>query len=568
MAIAQQQRPPIWRNATVLKWGAQIAVFVGLVFLFVTLGAQSLDNFAQRGLSYSYRFLSDPTGFVVREGIAFQPDTGARALYVGLVNTLRITISGIIVATILGTIIGVARLSHNWIVNKIATVYIEVIRNIPLLVQIIFWGAIIQQLKALTDDHIGSYTFWFTSAKGITIPWLFPTATFYQWLVWVIIGAIATRYVYRWRMRVKEATGNETYALSWAFGTFFLFGLIGWFAYPLWSWLGPILGWIGDVIGSIPALAVRLVLLGLVIAGVGAFASRFFSNLRAGDNPQLNNSVIFGMFAVALVLALAVFGGFLAIAGGIEGAGGWLAFALIVAGVAFALKLLIDYVAPRTLVSGLVDDDYFRVIFAVLLGVVFSGLFFGVDVIGETIVKLFSAFFHFLEPKFDGSNTGAPFRYAPPAVEVRGAGFVQLSSESLVITPGFFALWIAVTLYTASFIAEIVRGGILAVSRGQSEAGNALGLSRFQLYRFIVLPQAFRIVLPPIGNQYLNLFKNTSLGIAVAFSDIVQVGQTLYNQTGQTVPVVSLWMAFYLSGSLILSSIVNFANRRLKLVER
>ena len=129
-------------------------------------------------------------------------------------------------------------------------------------------------------------------------------------------------------------------------------------------------------------------------------------------------------------------------------------------------------------------------------------------------------------------------------------------------------LWIGVTLYTASFIAEIVRGGVLAVSRGQSEAGNALGLSRFQLYRFIVLPQAFRIVLPPIGNQYLNLFKNTSLGIAVAFSDIVLVGQTLYNQTGQTVPVVSLWMAFYLTGSLVLSSIVNYANRRLKLVER
>jgi general L-amino acid transport system permease protein len=106
------------------------------------------------------------------------------------------------------------------------------------------------------------------------------------------------------------------------------------------------------------------------------------------------------------------------------------------------------------------------------------------------------------------------------------------------------------------------------VAKGQSEAGLAVGLTRAQLLRFVILPQAFRIVLPPIGNQYLNLFKNTSLGIAVAFPDIVQVGQTIYNQTGQTFPVVLLWMGFFLLGSLVLSSIVNYFNRRLKLVER
>lgn len=568
MAIEQHQRPPIWRNATVLKWAAQIAVLVGLVFLFVTLGAQSLDNFADRGLTYSYKFLSDPTGVSFREGIPLEPDTGARALYLGLVNTLRITISGIVVATILGTIIGVARLSHNWIINKIATVYIEIIRNIPLLVQIIFWGAIIQQLKALTDEHIGTYAFWFTSAKGITVPWLFPDQGFYQWLVFVIIGFIAARFVYRWRMHIKEDEGRETYAISWAVGTILVAGLIGWFAHPLFAFLGGILNAIGDGIAAIPAIVIRLMLLVLVVAGVGWWIMRFFRGLRAGDAPQMNNRAVFGLFAAALLIALAVVGGFLALAGGLEGGPFWLSLGAVIAVLVVGLKYLIDWVAPRTLVSGLVDDDYFRVIFAVGAGVTLIGILVGIEAIGETIINAASAFFHFLAPKFDSTNVAAPFRYAPPTVDVRGAGFVQLSQESLVITPGFFALWVGVTLYTASFIAEIVRGGVLAVSRGQTEAGNALGLSRFQLYRFIVLPQAFRIVLPPIGNQYLNLFKNTSLGIAVAFSDIVMVGQTIYNQTGQTVPVVSLWMAFYLTGSLILSSIVNFANRRLKLVER
>ncbi len=152
---------------------------------------------------------------------------------------------------------------------------------------------------------------------------------------------------------------------------------------------------------------------------------------------------------------------------------------------------------------------------------------------------------------------------------VQSGQFLDLSPNyGINITRGFFALWIAVTLYTASFIAEVVRAGILAVSKGQSEAGSSLGLSRAQNLRYIVLPQAFRVIFPPLGNQYLNLFKNTSLGIAVAFPEIVAVGVTTINQTGQTVPVILVWMGFYLTGSLGISSIVNYYNRKLQLVER
>ena len=123
-------------------------------------------------------------------------------------------------------------------------------------------------------------------------------------------------------------------------------------------------------------------------------------------------------------------------------------------------------------------------------------------------------------------------------------------------------------LYTAAFIGEAVRAGVLAVPKGQTEAGFAVGLKRSQLLRMIVLPQAFRIILPPVGNQYLNLAKNTSLGIAVAYPDIVQVGQTIFNQTGQTIPIVISWMAWYSFVSLTLSAIVNRWNKKLKLVER
>ena len=136
------------------------------------------------------------------------------------------------------------------------------------------------------------------------------------------------------------------------------------------------------------------------------------------------------------------------------------------------------------------------------------------------------------------------------------------------MTPGFVATWLGVTLYAAAFIGEIVRAGIMAVHRGQSEAASALGLHRAQSLRLVVLPQAFRVVLPPLGSQYLNLAKNTSLGIAVAYADVVQVGQTIFNQEGQTLPVFIFWMAFYSSVSLVLSGIVNYYNRRMELVER
>ena len=136
------------------------------------------------------------------------------------------------------------------------------------------------------------------------------------------------------------------------------------------------------------------------------------------------------------------------------------------------------------------------------------------------------------------------------------------------ITPELVALWLALSTYTGAFISEIVRSGILAVSRGQTEAAGALGLRRGQTMRLIVLPQALRVIVPPMTSQYLNLTKNSSLAVAIGYQDIVSVGDTILNQSGQAIEVISLYMAFYLALSLITSTFMNWYNKRIALVER
>ena len=172
-----------------------------------------------------------------------------------------------------------------------------------------------------------------------------------------------------------------------------------------------------------------------------------------------------------------------------------------------------------------------------------------------------------LGDKFGDGRTGQPIDAMRPEVEQVG-NFPNYSPAGLNLTQGLAAVYFGVVLYTSAFIAEIVRGGILAVPKGQTEAAQAVGLRRTTMLRRVILPQAFRVILPPLGNQYLNLTKNTSLAIAVGYSELVQVGQTVYNQTGKTLEVVSIWMLFYLACSLTISSVVNFFNVRLKIVER
>jgi general L-amino acid transport system permease protein len=522
--VREHQKTPLWRNATVLKWTAQLLVLAAVIALFVTLGSRATQNFEQSDISFGWNWLSDPTGVQVREGIDVNPDSGARALWVGIINTLRVAISGIFVATLLGTLIGIARLSKNWIVSKIAVVYIETIRNIPLLVQIFFWSALAVALPSLTLDDVGVY--WFkASNKGFAFSWIFPDGGFWPWLVFVVVGIVAGRWVARRRKRYFEETGNLGHGGRYMAATIVAFAVVGWFAWPILGFMQQVFEAIESFVDGLPPIIVPIIVAVAAIVFAALWIRNFFESRRTPAG--------FGKMT---------------------------------------------------------DDDWFRVIFAGIAGIVIAFLAFEVgafeietvagDVrtVAELVIISIGNFFGWLAHSFsndtvstaiEGVRSGGPLVFERPEVILKGAAEIpQYGPTGMVVTIPFFALWTGVTLYTAAFIAEIVRGGILAVPKGQTEASMALGFKRGRYLREIILPQAFRIILPPLGNQYLNLAKNTSLGLAVAYADIVAVGTTIINQTGQSLPVVTIWMAFFLSLSLGISAIVNYYNRKLQLVER
>ena len=501
---ASQTRPPPWRNITVLKWTAQIVALAIVVFLGLVLVGEASSNLTNRGINTSFEFLDRPPGFQIAEGIFIIPQSGWEVIIAGIVNMFRITLAGIVAATFLGTVVGIARLSSNWIVNNLATVYIEIIRNIPLLVQIVFIFAIVAALPELTiaegvETQEGLF---FVSNKGVSFGWLFWGEGFYQWLFWILLGFIAARYVHHWRSRVQDDTGRRGYAILSAIGTVLVFAIVGWYAHPAWQWLGGPIDAVSRGVGAIPPIVLQI-LLALTVLGITVWwIRRFLDTFRT----------------------------------------------------------------PAGL-GKLSDDDIFRIVLAAGIGLAIAGLVLLRAGISEGIIAGLSGILEWLGSKFDPLRDGAPLipqqaGIIPPGIRP------QYGARGMTMTPAFFALFAAVTLYTGAFIAEIVRAGIMAVAKGQTEAANAIGLSRSQSLRLIVLPQAFRIILPPMGNQYLNLAKNTTLGIAIAFPDLVQVGQTLFNQTGATIQVFAVWMLFYVTVSLSISAVVNWWNRRLQLVER
>jgi len=570
----------------VIKWAAQLSFLFGFLAIAAIVIPQVQDNLSGQNLTFGWDWLKGRLGFLIGEGIDVDPNTGGRTLLVGAVNTLRVTISGIIAATILGTIVGVARLSSNWVVNRVANLYIETFRNIPLLLWIFFFGAIFAVFSIIDPVLEGSIgpgkKFITLTRKGVGVSWIQPWGGFYQWMIWMVIGGVVAYFVHKRLFRIKEETGRDTRPILVAVGIILAAAVIGWFAHPVWGWLGNVFEFFGDVIGGIPTIALQLALAALSLLAGYWWINRFLDERRTPAGlAKLTDDDWFRMITAGLVAVLAaVF--FIAVSG--------VSNSILGAGEDFFTKWLAPKFDSTTNVIDLPISD----IEARLLSEIP-----GDKRVGETLSQIGRA--EGVAPKklVDGLTAGVvieldndlrrgnispadvaarldrikgradnPLRWSRAEI-VQSGNFLDLSPNyGIKITRGFFALWIAVTLYTASFIAEVVRAGILAVSKGQSEAASSLGLSRAQSLRYIVLPQAFRIVFPPLGNQYLNLFKNTSLGIAVAFPDIVAVGLTTSNQTGQTVPVILVWMGFYLGGSLVISSIVNFYNRRLQLVER
>ena len=376
---------PVFRA---IVWQVVILGIVGAIVWYLVRNTSA--NLAARHIATGFGFLDRVAGIPIGESpLPYTPSvsTYGRALLIGVLNTLQIAIIGIILATILGTLIGIGRLSKNWLLSKITAVYVETLRDLPLLLQLFFWYTLLQGLPGPKQAlHLGSVAF--LSNRGMKLPLLdwqpahtFAAAAF-------VLGIIGT-VLWNRRARLRqEATG-----------------------------------------------------------------------IRPAVWPV----------ALALLIGLPV------------------------------------------------------AVWALL---------------------------------------GAPFTVELPAL--RGFNF----QGGLTLSPEYFALLLGLVTYTASYVAEIVRSGIQAIPQGQWEAAGALGLSPGQSLREIILPQALRVIVPPMTSQYLNLTKNSSLAVAIGFQDIVSIANTTLNQTGQAIEGIAVIMAVYLTISLSISLFMNWYNARIALVER
>ena len=367
----------------------QTALVAALVLVVAFIVANTVANLERAGLASGYGFLTDTASFDINQRLIDYDSTSSygRAFVVGALNTVLVAVLGIVAATVIGFVAGVLRLSRNYLVSRMVAVYVEFTRNVPLLLQIIFWWVILLALPRVRGSlSIGDTIF--LNNRGVRMPSpVFEDGSLLV-LVFLLAGLLATVLVKRWAGLRQDRTGR---------------------AFPV-AWTG----------------------LGLIVG----------------------------------------------------------------------LPLLVYFALGR-----------------------------------------------------------------PIGLEAPVAGTFNLKG-GFNITPELVALWLALSTYTGAFISEIVRSGILSVGKGQTEAAGALGLRPGVTMRRIVLPQALRVIVPPLTSQYLNLTKNSSLAVVIGYQDIVSIGETILNQSGQALEVISIYMAFYLALSLLTSTFMNWYNRRIALVER
>ncbi len=391
---AAQQRnivSRIWNDKETRSVIVQVVALVLLFAFFAFMIRNAVVNLEALGKGFSFSFLNTPANYDINQRLIEYDSrsTHWRAMQVGILNTLLVAFAGIVLSTILGFILGVLRLSKNWLTNKIAHIYIEYVRNVPVLLHILLvHGIMVHSLprpkSAITLGETG-----FLTNRGLFMPKPLPEPLMWAVAALFVAGIIFAFLFRRWAKKVQDETGK---------------------VYPVF--------WIS-------------------------------------------------LFAVIVLPVLAFF----------------------------------------------------------LLG--------------------------------------APMAWENP--ELKGFNF----RGGMVIRPEFIALWLALSFYTAAFIAEIVRAGILAVSHGQTEASLALGISRSRTLNLVVIPQALRVIVPPLSSQYLNITKNSSLAIAIGYMDITAtIGGISLNQTGREMECMLIVMGLYLIFSLIISMFMNWYNNRIRLVER
>jgi general L-amino acid transport system permease protein len=389
IAIAKRSSGGAGKAARIV-FQAALVIVVAAVFYGAFVNAA--DHLAGANISSGFRFWNNTAGFDISQTlIAYSSSTSTfgRAFWVGLLNTLLVAALGIVLATVLGFTIGIARLSRNWLVARLAGGYVGLIRNVPLLLQLLFWyNAVLKTLPELRQSLMlpgGGLL----NNRGLFLPAPLFKPGFGVVVAALLVGLVASYVLHLWARHRQERTGAQ----------------------PPTGW------WMLGLICGLP----------LVVFALAGFPLSF-------SVPQL------GRFNVA---------------GGLE------------------------------------------------------------------------------------------------------------------VLPEFAALLLALSVYTAAFIAEVVRAGILAVAPGQTEAAQALGLRGSLTLRLIVIPQAMRVIVPPLTSQYLNLIKNSSLAVAIGYPDLVQVfAGSVLNITGQAVEVIAITMAVYLVISLVTSLLMNLYGRTTALVER
>jgi general L-amino acid transport system permease protein len=384
-------RPAFYNDPRVRSIAYQVLALLLVGGVGYYLVSNTIENLNRLGVATGFAFLQRPAGFGISQTPIPYNETQSfgRAFLVGLANTAWVAVVGIFLATVIGFVVGIARLSRNWLVARLATGYVELIRNIPVLLQLLFAYKVVLASLPSPQESLNLFGLLVLNNRGMFA--VRPVLGEGAGLLLTSIGValVAAILFWRWAMRRRELTGH-----------------------------------------ALPVLPLSL--------------------------------------AILIVPPLLVI--------------------LITGGAALTFEL------PET----------------------------------------------------------GRFR-------TRGG---------ITLLPEFVAIVLGLSIYTASYIAEIVRAGILSVSKGQTEAASALGLSHGQTLRLIVVPQALRVITPPLASQYLNLTKNSSLGVAVGYPDFFSIAGTVNNQTGQAVEVIAVTMAVYLVLSLLTSAFMNWYNARIALVER
>ena len=554
--------PAFLRDIRVIQIIGQIAFVIIVVFVFSRLAATASAELRARGLALSYGFLNQRAGFEISESPEwYSGDSNyGEALRVGAINTFRIIGLGLVAATILGVLIGIFLLSTNWLVRTISRVYVELLRNTPLLVQLFAWYYIVMYSLPSIQEAL---TFPSEGVAFISI----------RVLIWPLLYLVVRRYI-----NPMPAEAPRRVGIMWGFLAAFVVTEIAFYLFhnnPAW----PLAYGSGDY--SNLAFLMYAAISALLIAGaalvvphnlrplaLGIAIGQALAGLLFYFGTMPNAAIRVELYPAAYVSIRGfVFPEILPTSRFVE----WTALVLLSLTIIVLMWRQAGHEMERT---GRAIPRFRYAVIIALLGIIGGWLLVGaepapgnilVDQDGETV----------LMPTADAESQGllttqdrqqisqSPLLLLMPAQNRFGR--FDIGSE---ITPEYMALLLALVIYTSSFIAEIVRAGIQAVPYGQIEAARALGLSQSHVLGQIVLPQALRVIIPPLGNQYLNLAKNSSLAIGIGYADLFMTSNTVMNQSGQTVTTFAILMVFYLTISLSISLFMNRVNRRFQLVTR